>query len=420
MLDPTSQSVVNHVESNKAELISATQTLVQAASPNPPGNVTAAADAAASLIKKLIPESKVETYETAPGITNVVASISGSTPGKCLVFSGHLDTYPIGEETSWSVPALGGELSEDGKRLYGRGAADMKGGIACSIMAAAALAEMKQHWSGEMVIALAGDEETMGTLGSAYLLDNVESLKCDAMVCGDAGSPLVVRNGEKGLLWVELEAAGRSAHGAHVHKGINAIDRLLQAIDALKSLEKLDAPPNKEVDDVIDTAWAVSEPLGGEGERETLKRITVNVGNISGGTSPNLVPDSAHAAADIRLPVGMQSQEVIAHIHQLMDPIEGAVFRILRSYDPSWTSPTEAIVQHALKASKEIAGSQAVVNMRVGASDSRLFRQRGIPTVVVGLTPYNMGGPDEYLMVNELTQVAQIHAIAALEFLKRA
>lgn len=435
-------SLVDFIKSQKSTLISTTQTLVRAASPNPPGDVSAVATAAISLIKEHIPSAQVSTYETAPGITSVVAVIRSSasildgekakSAGKRLIFSGHLDTYPTGDESSWTVPPLSGALSTDGTRLYGRGAADMKGGIAASLVAMLALAGPQHQgaWHGEIVLALAGDEETMGNLGTSWLLDNVPALgttnddergvKNDvAMICGDAGSPRVVRVGEKGLLWLEIRASGRSAHGAHVHRGTNAIDGLLRAVGTVKqTLEDLPISIPQEVDEAIASAKPVSEPLSGEGEANTLRRVTVNIGKIDGGTSMNLVPSSARAGMDIRLPVGVSTDEILEAIRSCLYSVEGISFHVLRSYDPTWTSPKENIARHALVAARSVVGSDAVANLRVGASDSRLFRQKGIPSVVVGLTPYNMGAPDEHLIVEELCQVAQIHALAALEFLQ--
>ena len=104
------------------------------------------------------------------------------------------------------MPPLGGVL-KDGK-LYGRGVCDMKGGIACSLLAATLLAEHRDAWAGEIVLTLAGDEENMGSLGTGYMLEHVPHAAGDANICGDVGSPRVVRFGEKGLMWVEVEATG--------------------------------------------------------------------------------------------------------------------------------------------------------------------------------------------------------------------
>src|SRR5947209_11867563 len=99
------------------------QALVGAASPNPPGDVTRAAEAAESLLRK-IPDMQVTRVATAPGIVNLIGRLAAPRPGRRLVFNGHLDTFPVGEQAGWTVPPLGGVVKEG--RLYGRGIADMK------------------------------------------------------------------------------------------------------------------------------------------------------------------------------------------------------------------------------------------------------------------------------------------------------
>ncbi|MFK4980097.1 peptidase dimerization domain-containing protein, partial [Klebsiella pneumoniae] len=87
------------------------------------------------------------------------------------------------------------------------------------------------------------------------------------------------------LLWLEVEAVGVPAHGAHVHKGINAVDRLLTALSRIKDLERLPVNAPASVTAAIARAKGISEPLSGEGESDTLQRVTVNIGTISGGIS---------------------------------------------------------------------------------------------------------------------------------------
>ena len=99
------------------------------------------------------------------------------------------------------------------------------------VLAAALLAEHRDAWSGEIVVTLAGDEENMGSLGTGWLLEHVPDAHADAIMCGDVGSPIVVRFGERGLLGWTSRRPVFPAHGAHVHKGVNAIDRLRTALD---------------------------------------------------------------------------------------------------------------------------------------------------------------------------------------------
>jgi acetylornithine deacetylase/succinyl-diaminopimelate desuccinylase-like protein len=406
--------LTRRVEDSLDRLVDVTRRLVAVASPNPPSDTEEIAKVAEALLRE-IPGIEVEVIEPAPRVKSLIGRIRSTRPGRRLIFNGHLDTFPILENLPWTVPPLGGVL-KDGK-LYGRGVCDMKGGMACSLLAATLLAEHRDAWSGEIVLTLAGDEENMGSLGTGWMMEHVPHARGDANICGDVGSPRVVRFGEKGLMWVEVEATGSPAHGAHVHRGSNAIDRLRVALDRLKDLETIpfQAPPV--VTQAIAKAKAISEPLSGAGESETLQRVTVNIGTLSGGSSPNLVPTNAIARADIRLPVGITTDVLAAKLDEWLAPIEGVTWRAIRRFEPSFTSPDHEIIARTASVAAEVLGSAPAVNMRVGGSDSRWYRKYGVPTVVLGLTPFNMGGPDEYVLVDELLAVAKIHTLVAYDFL---
>ena len=387
--------------------------LVSAASPNPPLDTRAVAEEAAAILRAEIPDAELSLHHAGDQVFNVVARVCGTRPGRRVVLNGHLDTYPLGDLSLWTHDPAG-EI--DGGRLYGRGAADMKGGIAASIAALAALARHRDAWSGEVVLTLAGDEESMGPLGTRWLLDHVPHARGDAVILGDAGSPRVLRFGEKGFLWVEIEATGRAAHGAHVHLGDNAIERLLEALAGLQALRALPVAAPPAVLEAIERSRAISEPLAGAGEADVLRRVTVNIGRIEGGTSTNLVPASARAGADLRLPVGvsaaMAEQSLAAALGR-----PGIKYRVLRCFEPSHTDPDSEIVRRCAAAAREVVGGQVAVNMRVGGSDARWFRMEGLPTVVYGPTPHGMGGPDEWVDLAELEQVARVHALAAFDLL---
>lgn len=402
------------VEGSLDRLIAVTQRLVAIASPNPPSDTFDVAAVAEALLRE-IPGIEVERVEPEPRIVSLIGRFRGRSPGRRLIFNGHLDTFPLLENLPWTVPPLGGVL-KDGK-LYGRGVCDMKGGIACSLLAALLLAENRDAWDGEIVLTLAGDEENMGSLGSGYLLKHFPHAAGDANICGDVGSPKVVRFGEKGLMWVEIETTGSPAHGAHVHKGTNAIDRLRTALDYLKQLEDLPFQSPPVVTNAIGKAKPISEPLSGAGEADTLSRVTVNIGTIEGGTSPNLVPTQAIARADIRLPVGITTDVLAAKLDEWLGPLEGVSWKAIRRFEPSFTDPGHEIVTRTAAVAAEVLGETPAVNMRVGGSDSRWYRMFNVPTAVLGLTPFNMGGADEYVLVDELLAVAKIHTLVAYDFL---
>jgi acetylornithine deacetylase/succinyl-diaminopimelate desuccinylase-like protein len=215
-----------------------------------------------------------------------------------------------------------------------------------------------------------------------------------------------------------MTAEGKAAHGAHVHLGVNAMDRLREALDRVTKLRDLPVAMPDQVRSAIAGAKAISEPLCGVGEADVLSAVTVNIGIVSGGTSPNLVPSSAHAAIDIRLPVGVTAEAALAHLRQWLE-LPGITWRVLRCFEPNYTNPNDELIRCCAGAAAEIMGIAPAVNMRVGGSDSRWFRMAGIPTVVYGPTPYNMGAPDEYADISELGIVSRVHALTAFDFLTK-
>jgi acetylornithine deacetylase/succinyl-diaminopimelate desuccinylase-like protein len=404
------------VAARREWVASTTARLVAIPSPNPPLDTRDVAAAAAELVREVAPGAELEVIELDHGVTNLVAVLRGRGAGKRVVFSGHLDTYPLLEELPWTVDPLGG-ARRDG-RIYGRGACDMKGGIAAALAAFGALAETRAEWPGEVVLALSGDEESMGTLGARWLLDNRAAVRGDAVLIPDVGSPAVVRCGEKGFLWFELEAAGKAAHGAHVHLGENAAERLMEGLRAVLSLRDMPLATPPAIAETIRVAAPVSEKLAGAGESEVLRSVTVNIGQVEAGTSPNLVPASARARGDIRLPLGVSTAEAEAFLRRALEAVPGVTLRILRRTEPSWTDPAHAVVRAVVAAAAEARGEAPVVNMRVGGSDARVFRADGLPTVVYGPTPHGLGGVDEFVELDELMVVAETYALAAWDLLR--
>lgn len=396
-----------------ARVLALARALVQTPSENPPGDTRAIAARVHALLAPLGAEIRIVAGE--PTMPNVVAVTRGRAPGRRLVFNGHLDTFPAGDRGEWSVDPFAGVV-RDG-RLYGRGVSDMKGGMAASLLAFELLHEWRASWEGELVLTLAADEETMGRWGTAYLLETVPEARGAAMVCGDCGSPRVVRFGEKGLVWLRLTARGRAAHGAHVHLGDNAAERLLEAVRRLTALRGLPVPTPPAIEAAIREAKEVSEPLSGAGESETLQSVTVNLGTVSAGLKVNLVPDYAVAEVDVRLPVGVTTEACVAAAHRLLDHVPGVELEVLRRFEPTATDPGHEIMRLLCDNAEAVMGRRPVLNMRVGASDARLYRAAGVPTAVYGPAPHNMGGPDEHVTLDDLHTVARVFTLTAFDFL---
>ena len=325
--------LAERIESRFATLVDLCRSLVRIDSTNPPGDTTAMVEAIEAVLDATDGIQHRRAVGKEPAV-NLVAWVRGAGPGRLLVLNGYLDTFPIGE-ARWSHPPLGADL-EDG-RIYGRGACDMKAGVAALVLAFVTPAEFRDAWNGELVLTPVGDEETGGRWGTQYLLANVEETVGDAMLNADTDSPQVVRIGEKGNVWVELEATGVANHAAHVHLGRNAVDALVDALGAVRALAALASSLPAAVERTIAEAKAVSEAESGEGEAETLRRT-------------------------------------------------------LECTEPSWTDSEEEIVRAVRENALAVTGRDVVVNLRAGFSDARFYRHAGVPSVVYGVGAHHMGG----------------------------
>ena len=169
--------LAERIESRFATLVDLCRSLVRIDSTNPPGDTTAIVEAIEVVLDSTAGIEHRRVVGRAPAV-NLVARVRGAGPGRRLVLNGHLDTFPIGE-ARWSHPPLGADLEdgrirwEGGRDLeefrdtwnasYGRGACDMKAGVAgASVLAFVTLAEIRDAWNGEVVLTLVGDEETGG------------------------------------------------------------------------------------------------------------------------------------------------------------------------------------------------------------------------------------------------------------------
>lgn len=389
--------------------------LIAIPSETPPSDTRAVADEAERILAA-IPGLETTRHVRREPVHNLVSVLKGARPGRRIVLSGHLDTYPPGDPARWTTPPY--RPSVRAGHLYGRGAADMKGGIAAAIAVVASLAA-RRDWAGEVVLALAGDEESMGRDGTLALLETVPAMRGDCCIVTDAGSPAVIRFGEKGMVWLTLRAEGRAAHGAHVHRGVNAAEALMHAVRPILALRERPVSLPADVAAAIADARTVSEAYGGAGEAATLSAITVNLGRIVAGTSPNLVPDKAEAGLDIRLPPGTTTAEIIAAARAAVADRPGVEMTVDVAWEPTVTPPDHPLFTTLARAAAPVIGRTPVVNMRVGASDARLFRLFGIPTAVFGPTPHGMGGGDESVELAELFAVADALAVAVRDLLGR-
>lgn len=264
-----------------------TQELVRIDTVNP----TSPESRAAELLARLLEEGgfAVARHEFAPGRTSLVAR-HGPGLRAPLCLAGHVDTVPLGA-APWTHDPFGGEIA--GGKLYGRGASDMKSGVAAIVCAA--LDAARADPGVELAVVLVAGEET-GCEGSAHLARTAGALgRAGALVVAEptGNRPYV---GHKGALWLEARTRGVTAHGSMPERGVNAIYRAARAVARLEGYR-----------------FAVpADPL--------LGSPTLNVGTIRGGLNVNSVPDAAAFTVDVRTTPALPNDEARAALAGLLGP----------------------------------------------------------------------------------------------------
>jgi succinyl-diaminopimelate desuccinylase len=338
---------------------------------NPPGNEQACAAFVAATLEAA--GFDTAAYDSGAGRTTVVARLDGALVTPALCFTGHLDTVPIGAE-AWRRDPFAGEI--DAGAVHGRGASDMKGGVAALVVAAAHLARSPQRPS--LVLAFTAGEET-GCEGAFHLVRTTDALNdVGAILVAEptANYPMV---GHRGALWLELRVRGKSAHGSTPREGVSAIYR---AANGLARLERLEL--------------SGSDPL--------LGASSLNVGTISGGSSVNVVPDLVTLGIDVRTLPEQASDDVR---RRLAGAFEGDVEMETMLEVPGVLTPTDdPWVQLAFEVAAPLVGETPHARATAFFTDASALRQaNGAPTVILG-----PGSPEMAHRPDESCSIARLEA----------
>jgi succinyl-diaminopimelate desuccinylase len=213
--------VLSRIESD--ELIALTRDLVRIPSVVRPGDPAATEAAVAAHVERWLRAEGfvVEVHEVAPGRPNVLGWI-GDAAGPTLLLEGHTDVVTEGDPREWRHPPFGGDVVEG--RLYGRGSADMKSGLAAAMVAAAAIKRSGAPLGGRLLVGALVDEEG-DMLGARHLCttDLGRALSA-AIICEPEQNELCLE--QRGVGWARITVRGRMAHGAMPEAGINPITAL--------------------------------------------------------------------------------------------------------------------------------------------------------------------------------------------------
>ncbi len=319
---------------------------------------------------------EIELDEPEPGRPNVIGIVRGSGGGRSLILNAHMDTVGVAGMVRPHEPLI------TGNRLYGRGAFDMKGGLA-SIMVAAARAKAL-NLRGDVILTAVSDEE-YASIGTASVVNRWRAGA--AIVTEPTGLDVCVAH--KGFVWLAIETMGTAAHGSLPELGVDAIVKMGKILVELEKLDRsLRAHP--------------SHPL--------LKSGSVHASLIEGGLELSTYPDHCKLGVERRTVPGETQESVEAEIQAIFnhiaatDPDFKATLRTTLVREPFEIREDEHIVRLVRHHTHTLLEQEPAIVSAAGWMDSALLSAAGIPTVIIG-----PGGEGAHAIIewSDLEQVEQ-------------
>jgi succinyl-diaminopimelate desuccinylase len=416
-------AALREIEARRDEVVALAQDLIRFPTINPPGEAyRPCAEYLGNRLAKRGFQVEYVRAEGAPGDSdrypriNVIARYEGTRPGPCVHFNGHLDVVQTG--AGWSVDPFGGVV-RDGK-VYGRGACDMKGGIAAAVVAAEALIDSGIELPGAIEISGTVDEESGGFGGVAYLAERgwFSKPRVDHVIIPEPLNVDRVCIGHRGVWWAEIETLGRIAHGSMPFLGDSAI-RHMTAV-----LEKFE--------DELYPALAARHsdmPVVPEGARQS----TMNINSVHGGEGEEFenlpvpcVADSCRMIIDRRFLIEETLDAVKSEVKDLLDRVaqERPNFRYkmrdLFSVQPSMADRDGPVASATAKAVRQVLGKDPQIVCSPGTYDQKHIDRIGRLKDCIAYGPGVLDlahQPDEWVGIDDMLNSAKVMALATQDLL---
>ncbi len=367
------------------DVVEYTRKLIQFDTTNPPGQEEACGLFTAQTLEDAGFDVTRQTF--GDHRINIVATLAGTEPDlDPLVLTGHLDTVPLGT-AEWSYSPFAGDII-DGK-LYGRGASDMKSGVAAMIGAACRLAKACEGKPRRGLTVLLTSGEETGCAGALHLVEQGSAFlgKASAMIVGEPTANKV-STAHKGALFIAAKTIGVTAHSSQPERGVNAIYKAARAISKIEEYGFNEKP----------------HPL--------LGSPTINVGMIKGGMNVNSVPDQAEFTIDIRTNASKGHDLFTQDLAQYLG--QDVALETFTDMPAISTPLTDPLTELALEICAGVLGDQATPDP-LGLpffTDASAFHQHyQCPTLILGPgEPPTMHETDEYCLVHRITEALEIYS----------
>ncbi len=394
MLSETEAEILNQIDPD--ELITFLQSLVRSNSENPPGNEKGTALLLADQLRGF--GCDVQLQEVEANRPNVIGVLEGESREKIL-FNGHTDTVKVGNTRDWTVNPLGGDIKDD--RLYGRGACDMKAGLAAMVFAMQAIQRSGAPLKKGIMFTGVIDEEVFFKGTTALIRANLLQDCKIGFVSEPTALKIVTRH--KGGIEYTARTFGKYAHSGQAFKGENAILRMGKVLAALETYNRT---------------------LSTRMDLPVLRYPTVNVGTIRGGTGVTFVPDRCQIEFDRQILPGEQIDAVSREVEDLFDNIRddnGIEVELIENqrFNPWQISHQEPVVERLARAREKILDQPPAYSGLNGYCEVELLAAAGVPSVVFGPGSDSLAHvPDEHVAIQEVVDAARIYALLAWEFVR--
>lgn len=405
--------IVEWIDQDRDVFLSFLGDFVRAKSPNPPGDTREAA----ALIERFLigRDLPFDIIAPNPEMPNFVGNFKGSRAGPHVVFNGHIDVFPLGDAGTWTQDPWGGAIVDG--RMYGRGVNDMKAGTTTVLFAYMYLHRLRENLPGQVTMTAVSDEETFGPDGARYLVANHPEVHGDVCLSTEPTGIHSVRFAEKGPLWLKFTISTPGAHGAYPHKSANANEIGAELILALRALRETPVESPESIVRALEGAEEVIDKVASLGAAAILQKVTLNIGTVNGGVKQNMLPGTCVVTADIRVPMGMSPDALIAQAGAIAQAFPEVAMEVVGRQEPLWSDPEHPMCKLLQKNVEELAGFRPPAIVSLPGTDARLWRGLGIPAYVYGITPFNVAMADEYVDIEEVFHVTKVHTLSALDFL---
>lgn len=426
MTDMTNTRLIEEIENRREALIELTQDLIRIPTLNPPGQkyreicsfLAERLGKSGFEIEMIRAEGAIADSDEYPR-WNLIARHEGTKPGECVHFNSHHDIVEVGH--GWSFDPFGGEL-ENGK-IYGRGACDMKGGLATSIIAAEAFIAICPDYAGAIEISATADEESGGYGGVAYLAEKgyFNPDKVQHVIIPEPLNKDRICLGHRGVWWAEIETKGRIAHGSMPFLGDSAVRHMGAVLEEMEThLFPLLASKRTDMPVVPDGA----------------KQSTLNINSIHGGEPEQdpsytglpvpCVPDRCRIIIDRRFLIEEDVEQVKSEVTRMLEKIKTErpkfeyEIRDIFEVQPSMTPQEAPVVQTVARAIQQVMGKRPEYVVSPGTYDQKHIDRIGKLKNCIAYGPGILDlahQPDEWIGVQDMIDSAQVMALALAELL---